>query len=101
MIAIRDSLDVLYGKWKIPIIAAVYYGNKRFKDIKNEIPGLTDKSLAKELKEMVGDGLLARVTIDAFPPLVQYELTEYSESLKPVIDALFEWGFKHRKKMLE
>jgi Predicted transcriptional regulators len=100
MLPVLDALAVLSGKWKIPIILALSYDNRRFKEIIRAVPGLTDKSLSKELKEMVEDQLIERVVYDTFPPKVEYFLTDHAKTLNGIFDMLREWGLHHRKKVL-
>ncbi|MDR2915134.1 MAG: helix-turn-helix transcriptional regulator [Tannerella sp.] len=100
MLAVLDTMAVLSGKWKIPIITTLWLGSKRFKEIIRAVPGLTDKSLSKELKEMVEDQLIERVVYDAYPPKVEYTLTEHAESLIDIIEKLRDWGLVHREKIL-
>ncbi|MDR1402579.1 MAG: helix-turn-helix transcriptional regulator [Tannerellaceae bacterium] len=100
MISVMDALAVLHGRWKIPVIIVLTSGNRRFKEIVRAVPGLTDKSLSKELKEMVEDQLVERIVFDTFPPKVEYRLTDHAKSLVNVIEALRQWGIKHRKKIL-
>lgn len=100
MLPVLDALVVLSGKWKIPIIIALSYGNTRFKEIVRAVPGLTDKSLSKELKEMVEDQIVERIVHDTFPPKVEYFLTDHAKSLDNIFVMLREWGLLHRKKVL-
>lgn len=100
MLPVRDALDVLNGKWKIPIIISLFYGNKRFKEIIKDIPGLTDKSLSKELKELESNLLITRTVLEAFPPRVEYAITEHGCSLCQVISELQNWGILHRKEVI-
>lgn len=100
MTPVTDALTVLGGRWKIPIIIALLYENRRFKEIVRAVPGLTDKSLSKELKEMAIDQLVERVVFDTFPPKVEYKLTDHAKSLFDVIEALREWGITHRERIL-
>lgn len=97
---VRDALDVLYGRWKLPIIVALSFGTKRFKQIIEEIPGLTDKSLAKELKDLEANQLITRKVHETFPPRVEYSITAHGLSLERVISELRDWGNQHRKKIL-
>ncbi len=94
---VRDALDVISGKWKLPIIVALSFGNRRFTRIAREVDGITDRMLSKELKDMEMNGLVKRIIHDSYPVVVEYALTPYSESLQPVIEALREWGVKHRQ----
>lgn len=100
ILPVRDALDVLYGRWKLPIIISLKFGSRRFKQIINEIPGLTDKSLSKELKELESNQLITRKVFDSFPPRVEYSITEHGLSLGKVIDELRDWGNEHRKKII-
>jgi len=100
MLPVLDALAVLSGKWKIPIIIALSHNNKRFKEIVRAVPGLTDKTLSKELKEMAEDQLIERIVYETFPPKVEYFLTDHAKSLTYIIEMLREWGLKHRKKIL-
>lgn len=101
MLPIRDALSVLHGKWKIPIISVLSFGNKRFKEISLELHDITDKMLSKELKELEQNKLITRHVIDTFPPKVEYSITEHGKSLQPVILALQEWGNHHRNLILD
>lgn len=93
---IRDALDVLNGKWKLPIIVALSFGEKRFGEIAKEIDGITDRMLSKELQDLVANGLVKRTVEDTFPIKVTYALTPHSQSLNEVIDSLRKWGILHR-----
>lgn len=100
IVPVRDALEVLYGRWKLPIIISLTFGPKRFKQIMSEIPGLGDKSLSKELKELEADQLITRKVFDSFPPRVEYAITAHGRSLEKVIDELRDWGKEHRKKII-
>jgi DNA-binding HxlR family transcriptional regulator len=97
---VRDALDVISGKWKLPIIIAIGRGHKRFRDIERSIPKITSKVLSKELKDLETHKLLKRTVYDSQPVAVEYTLTAYAATLNPVIHALQHWGMQHRKKML-
>jgi DNA-binding HxlR family transcriptional regulator len=100
IVPVRDALDVLYGRWKLPIIISLTFGSRRFKQIIEEIPGLTDKSLSKELKELESNQLITRKVYESFPPRVEYSITEHGRSLEKVINELRDWGKEHRKKIM-
>jgi DNA-binding HxlR family transcriptional regulator len=100
ILPVRDALDVLYGRWKLPIIICLTFGDKRFKQIKDEIPGLTDKSLSKELKELESNQLIIRTVYESFPPRVTYSITKHGRSLERVINELRDWGNDHRKLII-
>ena len=101
LLPVQDALYVLSGKWKIPIIIALKFGNKRFKELHNEIVGITAKMLSKELKELEINSLVKRTVYDTTPVTIEYELTDYGATLDDVIMALRDWGLKHRQKIRE
>jgi len=100
LLPVRDALHVLSGKWKLTIIVALFFGSKRFKEMEREITGITAKMLSQELKELEANELVKRTVYDTIPVSVEYELTEYGWTLKPVINALRDWGEAHRKRMI-
>jgi DNA-binding HxlR family transcriptional regulator len=99
LLPVRDALSVLNGKWKIPIIAALSFGPRRFRQIAKEVHGITDKMLSKELKDLELNQLIERKIYDTFPPTVEYTITEHGQSLKKLISELKNWGMIHRKKI--
>jgi DNA-binding HxlR family transcriptional regulator len=100
LLPVKDALDILSGKWKIQIILSLTFGKKRFKQIQREIPGLTPKMLSKELKELEINELAVRHVYDTAPVMVEYELTSYGKTLKPLIGELHKWGTKHRTRII-
>lgn len=100
ILPVRDALEVLSGKWKLPIIISLMFGNKRFSQIAKEVPGITDKMLSKELRELESNDLVKRTVYDSIPVVVEYSLTEYGHSLEIVIKTLRDWGVAHRKRMM-
>jgi len=100
MRAVQDSMDVLNGKWKISILSSIcYYNKRRFSDILNDVVGVSNKMLSKELKELEINQLIKRTVLDTQPITVQYELTEHGQTLKTIINNLTEWGIEHHKKI--
>ena len=100
MLPVRDALEVLSGKWKLPIIISLIFGNKRFSQIAKEIPGITDKMLSKELRDLEANCLVKRTVYDSIPVVVEYTLTEYGHTLTPVIEVLRIWGKAHRDRIM-
>lgn len=101
MMAVQDSMDVLNGKWKIAIISSIcYYNKRRFSDILNDVVGISNKMLSKELKELEINKLVKRTVLDTQPISVQYELTEHGLTLQTIIKNLTEWGIEHRKEII-
>lgn len=100
ILAVRDALDILSGKWKLPIIISLMYGDKRFKEMERDIDGITAKMLSKELKDLEINQLVRRTVYDTMPVTVEYSLTDYGKTLQKVIGELYQWGAQHRKKIL-
>jgi DNA-binding HxlR family transcriptional regulator len=100
LLPVRDALDILSGKWKLPIIIALTFDNKRFKEMQREIEHITPKMLSKELKELEVNQLVKRTVYDTLPVTVEYSLTPYGKSLHKVIEELRTWGLQHRKRLL-
>jgi DNA-binding HxlR family transcriptional regulator len=98
--AVRDTLYVLSGKWKLPIIIALSSGPRRFKDLQRELEDITPKVLSKELKELELNEFVTRTVYATSPVTVEYELTKYSQSLNKIIDEMRDWGVQHRKRMM-
>jgi DNA-binding HxlR family transcriptional regulator len=89
----------LGGKWRIPILVAMLEGNRHFGEIQKTINKISAKVLAHELKELELNGFVNRHVYDTKPVGIEYELTEYTNSLGTVIVALREWGILHREKV--
>lgn len=102
MRAVQDSMDVLSGKWKIAIISSIcYYNKRRFSDILNDVVGISNKMLSKELKELEINKLIKRSVLDTQPVTVKYTLTDHGKTLQTIINNLTDWGIEHRKKIIE
>ena len=96
---VRDTLDVINGKWKLPILISIMVGNHRFTDIENSIPGISSKVLTKELKDLELNQLITRTVLDEYPVKILYKTTAHSDTLVPIIEALKAWGINHRHKL--
>ena len=77
LIPVRDALDILSGKWKLPIIIALSFGNRRFSQLAKQIHGITDKMLSKELRDLEMNELVKRTVYDTVPVVVEYSMTSY------------------------
>lgn len=95
--SIADALYAIGGKWKLRIIVALTDGNKRFNELKRLVEGISSKVLAAELKELELNGFVNRNIFTGNPVVVEYELSEYSETLDSVLDSLSNWGAMHRE----
>ena len=101
IMAVHDAMDVLSGKWKISIISSIcFYNKRRFSDILNDVEGISNRMLSKELKDLEMNQLVERTVLDTKPISVQYQLTDYGLKLKTIINNLSEWGAEHRKVII-
>lgn len=100
VLAINDTLNVISGKWKMPIIATMSFGKQRFTEIQRNIPKITPRMLSKELKELELNGVVKRTVYDSIPVTVEYELTESAKQLSEVMNSMIKWGINHRKGIL-
>lgn len=99
--ALQDTIYVIGGKWRLPIINSICNGNKRFREIERSIPGITTRMLSKELKAMELNKLITRTVTADIPVLVEYESTDYCKTFGPMILAMIDWGISHREKIKE
>ncbi|MBT2623487.1 MULTISPECIES: winged helix-turn-helix transcriptional regulator [Chryseobacterium] len=99
-LALNDALELLSGKWKIVLLRSLYlYGIMRFKDLQETIEGISPKILSKELQQLEENLLITRTVNNTKPITVSYELTDHAKETLPVINALIEFGLKHREKI--
>lgn len=99
--AFSDTLDILGGKWIVVIIGHLAAGKKRYLELQRAVEGIGAKMLSKELQQLELNGLITRSVLNTKPVTVEYELTEYGHSLKPIIDAMASWGLKHRERIMK
>ncbi len=95
---VETALDVLAGKWKILILWYLRSETKRFNELQKLLPRTTQKMLIQKLRELEEDGIVHREVYPVVPPKVEYSLTEYGKSLKPILKSLYLWGEVHKEK---
>ena len=95
-----DALEAISGKWRIPIIISLTYGNKRFGEIHRDITGISPKMLAKELHALEQSKLVNRTVFDSKPVTIEYELTALGNTLKDMLDEVHKWGEYYRSVIL-
>ena len=95
--SIADALHVIGGKWNLRIIVALKDGSKRFNEMHRLIEGISAKVLSSELKALELNGFVRRTVFTGTPVIVEYELTDYADTLGDVLTALSEWGAMHRE----
>ncbi len=98
---LQDTLHVINGKWKLPILIAIKRGCTRFREIQRYVPPITSRVLTSELRLLEQNKLVTRKVYDESPVIVEYTLTEYSKTLFPIIELMVYWGKTHRQKIRE
>lgn len=100
ILAIQDVMDLLYGKWKVSIIACLCFEKMRYSDLLREVRGISGKMLSRDLKELEMNQLITRTVLNTQPVTVEYEITEYGATLKKLTSTIAEWGIAHRKRIM-
>lgn len=98
--AVKDSMDILTGKWKIHILGTLLYGGKmRYMDLQREVGNIGSKMLSKELQDLEMNNLITRTIKETRPITVEYELTDYGKTLEAVIDTIAQWGMDYKRTL--
>jgi len=91
--SVERALSLIDGKWKIVVLYKLLQGGTlRFNELRRLIPGVTQRMLTHQLRELEADGLIVRVVYAQVPPRVEYSLSARGQSLEPVLLALKHWG---------
>ena len=102
MQAISDTMSILSGKWKFHILGTLIEGSKLgFMDLLREVKGIGTKMLSKELQDLEMNHLVSRTVMNTKPITVEYSITEYGETLAPLINELANWGIKYRQSVYD
>lgn len=95
---VETTLTLIGNKWKVLIIRDLLQGTKRFGELKKSIGSVSQKVLTAQLRAMEDDGLIHREVYAEVPPRVEYSLTELGWSLKPILDAMVNWGNNYKNQ---
>lgn len=95
---VETTLTLISDRWKVLILRDLMDGTKRFGELKKSIGHITQKVLTSNLRDMEASGLLTRTVYAEVPPRVEYTLTETGYSLKPILDAMWDWGLAYKEK---
>ena len=99
-IPVTDVLEIISGKWVLPVIMVLLQGEKKFTELERILEGITARTLSKELKNLEANELVKRTVIETAPMTVNYSLTEYGNTIQPIIAEIRKWGIVHRERML-
>lgn len=95
---VETTLSLIGSKWKVLILRDLLPGTKRFGELKKSIGHVSQKVLTNQLREMESQGLVNRKVYAEVPPRVEYSLTDLGLSLKPILDAMWNWGEEYKTK---
>lgn len=95
----ETTLSLIGDKWKVLILRDLMPGTKRFGELKKSIGSVSQKVLTAQLRDMEANGLISRKVYAEVPPKVEYSLTDLGKSLKPILDAMKNWGEDYKKSL--
>ena len=91
--------DIFFGKWKLLILRNLLMRPWRFNELRKDLEGVSQKVLTDSLRTMEADGIITRTVYAEVPPRVEYALSPLGESMRPILNAMEEWGTKYKKGM--
>lgn len=97
---VEFTLNVIGGKWKGVLLYHLMDGTKRFNEFRRICPGITQRMLTLQLRELEEDGVVHREVYQQVPPKVEYSLTEFGRTLIPIIRLMRDWGVTYQTKQL-
>lgn len=97
---IDAAIDVVGGKWKVLILWALNEDTQRFGELRRMVPGITEKMLIQQLRELEADGVVHREVYPEVPPKVEYSLTDFGTSLNDALGPLGAWGREHMERIV-
>lgn len=100
ILAMNDTINVISGKWKIGIMASLFFGKKRYSELEKEVANINPRMLSRELRDLEANGIITRTVGTGVPVTVVYELTESGFAFQTVIDSMLEWGLEHRRRTI-
>lgn len=89
---VEITIGLLSGKWKCLMLWHLHEDKKRYRDLRDLVPGVSEKMLSQQLREMEKDGLLTKTVYPEIPPRVEYQLTERGHSLYPILQQMHDWS---------
>lgn len=89
---VATTVDLIGNKWKVLIIRELLKGTYRFNELHKSIEGISQKVLTENLRKLEADGIIDRTVYAEVPPKVEYSLSELGDTLRPIIEAMREWG---------
>ncbi|MCM1135166.1 MAG: helix-turn-helix transcriptional regulator [Clostridium sp.] len=97
---VATTVALIGSKWKLLIMRNLRLRPWRFNELKKDLAGISQKVLTDSLRSMEEDGIITRTVYPEVPPRVEYALSELGESMRPIIDAMEQWGLSYKKSRL-
>jgi DNA-binding HxlR family transcriptional regulator len=95
---VQTAVDAVGGKWKPGILFRLQGRTIRFADLVREMPWISERVLIRQLRELEADGIVARTDHGTRPPRVEYSMTDYGETLRPLLAEMGRWGAGHLQR---
>jgi DNA-binding HxlR family transcriptional regulator len=96
---VETTARIVGGRWKAAILEQLLESSKRFSELKRAITGMTQRTLAQQLRDLQNKGVVERAVYADTPPRVVYSITPLGKSLRPLLDAMCHWGKSHSAAM--
>ena len=96
---VETTARIVGGRWKAAVLEQLFQGPKRFSELKRSIAGITQRTLAQQLRDLQSTGIVERTVYPDRPPRVVYTVTPLGKSLRPLLDAMCHWGRSHSAAM--
>jgi DNA-binding HxlR family transcriptional regulator len=96
---VEATARIVGGRWKAAVLDQLFQGTKRFSELKRGITGITQRTLAQQLRELQSTGIVERTVYPDRPPRVVYAITPLGKSLRPLLEAMCHWGKSHSAAM--
>lgn len=97
---VATTVQLIGSKWKLLILRNLFIRPWRFNELRKDLEGISQKVLTDSLRALEEDGIITRTVYPEVPPRVEYALSPLGQSMKPILDAMEEWGTEYKKKLL-
>lgn len=98
---VETALEMLSGRWKARILWKLHRQTMRYSELRRGLPGITEKMLAQQLRQLEKDNLITRTVYPGVPPKVEYGLSDFGQTLSPILDSIAEWGVSNRPHIVK
>lgn len=96
---VATTVQLIGSKWKLLIMRNLLERPWRFNELKKNLEGISQKVLTDSLRSMEDDGIITRTVYPEIPPHVEYALSETGESMRPILNAMYDWGTNYKKNL--